>query len=566
MKKTLKKFMNKNKEDYPWFKYYKDIPKRLKYFEYSIYDYFEISAKRNLSNVAIVYFGKKITYKTLLKEINNIASSLIENGIKQDDIVTICMANCPEAIVLFYAINKIGAISNIVHPLSAENEIYECILNTESKLVFINDIVFTKIKNIERNLRLKKVIVVPLSNKMDTLHKIGYNLTKSVNMKDMPNNFQYYNNFINIGSKEIPSAKRKYSSDAVILYSGGSTGKPKGVVLSNLCFNSIPKQYSYIIDAKPKDSILSYLPIFHGFGLCVSIHTPLTYGMKCILDPKIDVKKINKIIKKHKINFLPVIPSLLNVLISDKFVGKKDLSSLKYVVSGGDFLSYDLKVNSEKFLIDHGSNAKIIVGYGLTEVTAAVVASIEENYRSKSVGVPLSDNKYKVVRNDTHDVCDKYEIGEICLSGPSLMSRYYKNENETFKTLQIHEDGKVWLHTGDLGYVGSDDILYFETRKKRMIISNGFNIYPGYIEEVLNKHEYIQSSIVVGKKDKVKTQIVKAVIVLKEGITNTFEVKKEIKDYLKQNLSKYAIPEIIEYRSELPKTKVGKVDFRALEK
>ena len=181
------------------------------------------------------------------------------------------------------------------------------------------------------------------------------------------------------------------------------------------------------------------------------------------------------------------------------------------------------------------------------------------------ISVPLPDNRYKVVKNDTHIPCDKNEVGEICLAGPSLMSRYYKNEEETFKTLQVHDDGILWLHTGDLGYVGDDDVLYFETRKKRVIISNGFNIYPNYIEEVLNKHPYVETSIVVGQKDKARAQVAKAVIVLKDDVIESEKVKSEIRDYLKENISRYAVPKIYEFTKELPKTKVGKVDFQALE-
>ena len=451
----LKQLLNSKKE-LPWFKYYGKMPKRLKYFEGSLYEYMENTAIEYPNNCALEFFNKKMTYKRLLEEIDELALSLSNDGIKENDIVTICMANSPEAVVAFYAINKIGAISNIIHPLSSENEIKDFIQNTNSQIVFASDILY--------------------------------------------------------------------------------------------------------------DSILSYLPIFHGFGLCVAIHTPLTYGMRCVLDPKIDVKKINSILKKKKINFLPVIPALLNVMVKDKTLSKNAFSNLRYIVSGGDFLNIELKERAEKFVKNHGSSAKIIVGYGLTEAMAAVCASIEPNYKKKSVGVPLPDNRYKIVKVDTHIPCEPNEVGEICLTGPSLMSRYFKNDEETFKALQVHDDGLLWLHTGDLGYYGNDDVLYFETRKKRVIISNGFNIYPSYIEEVLNKHPYVETSIVVGQKDKDKAQVAKAVIVLKDEIEDSEKTKNEIKLYLKQSISKYAVPKIYEFTKELPKTKVGKVDFKALEK
>ncbi len=559
------KLLFKSKADLPWFKYYGKMPKRLKYFEGSLYEYMENTAVKYPNYCAIEFFNKKMNYKTLLDEIDGVALSLIEDGVKENDIVTICMANSPEAVVAFYAVNKIGAVSNIIHPLSSENEIKNFIENTNSNVVFVSDILYDTMISICNDLKIKSVVVCPLSNKMDTVHKLLYNVFKAPKLSDLPENFILYNEYMTISLDACKTVHRNYDDDAVILYSGGTTGRPKGVVLSNLCFNSIPLQYSHVIEAHPGDSILSYLPIFHGFGLCVSIHTPLTYGMRCVLDPKIDVKKINNILKNKKINFLPVIPALLNVMIKDKTLSKNAFKNLRYIVSGGDFLSLELKQSAEKFVRNHGSNANIIVGYGLTEAMAAVCASIEPNYKSKSVGVPLPDNRYKVVKNDTHIPCDKNEVGEICLAGPSLMSRYYKNEEETFKTLQVHDDGILWLHTGDLGYVGDDDVLYFETRKKRVIISNGFNIYPNYIEEVLNKHPYVETSIVVGQKDKARAQVAKAVIVLKDDVAESEKVKTEIKDYLKENISKYAVPKIYEFTKELPKTKVGKVDFKALE-
>ena len=561
----LKQLLNSKKE-LPWFKYYGKMPKRLKYFEGSLYEYMENTAIKYPNNCALEFFNKKMTYKRLLEEIDELALSLSNDGIKENDIVTICMANSPEAVVAFYAINKIGAISNIIHPLSSENEIKDFIQNTNSQIVFASDILYDSMINISKDIELKKVVICPLSNKMDTMHKILYNVFKSPKMVDMPDDFILYNDYLTISLDTFKTVHRNYDDDAVILYSGGTTGTPKGVVLSNLCFNAISLQYSYVIEAHPSDSILSYLPIFHGFGLCVAIHTPLTYGMRCVLDPKIDVKKINSILKKKKINFLPVIPALLNVMVKDKTLSKNAFSNLRYIVSGGDFLNIELKERAEKFVKNHGSSAKIIVGYGLTEAMAAVCASIEPNYKKKSVGVPLPDNRYKIVKVDTHIPCEPNEVGEICLTGPSLMSRYFKNDEETFKALQVHDDGLLWLHTGDLGYYGNDDVLYFETRKKRVIISNGFNIYPSYIEEVLNKHPYVETSIVVGQKDKDKAQVAKAVIVLKDEIEDSEKTKNEIKLYLKQSISKYAVPKIYEFTKELPKTKVGKVDFKALEK
>ena len=319
-------------------------------------------------------------------------------------------------------------------------------------------------------------------------------------------------------------------------------------------------------DTDPGNSILSYLPIFHGFGLAICIHTPLSIGMKCILLPKLNVKKINKIVEKTKPNFLPVIPSLLEVMVRDKKARKKALKSVLCVLSGGDFLNIDLKNRAEKYLKDHGAHAVIRIGYGLTESTAATCVSLVEDYQKGSIGIPFPDTLYKIVKTNTNIPADINEIGEICICGPTVMKGYLNNQNETYKAIRVHEDGKKWLHTGDLGRMDENGIFYFETRLKRMIISNGCNIYPNYLEEIYNKHPLIETSVVVGIQDDIKQQVAKAIIVLKKNIKLTEEVKNNIIEYAKKNIVKYALPKEYEYVDNLPKTPIGKVDYKQFEK
>jgi len=548
-----------------WEHYYSDECKNVEYFDGGLYDKILETAKKFPDNYALEYFKVKYTYKKMIDEVDKTARSLIKIGVKEGDYVTICAANCPEAIFAFYAVNKIGAIANIIHPLSSENEIKQYLKGTRSNYIFVTDFVYKKVQY----LKLKKVIILPVSNSMNFIMKTLYGMTvkKENKIKEIEDNAVYWNKFLKLGDKNCEVKYKASSSDsAVVLYSGGTTGKPKGVVLTNLCFNALAKHCDLMVEnTDPGNSILSYLPIFHGFGLAICIHTPLYIGMKCILIPKINAKKINKIVEKNKPNFLPVIPSLLEVMTRDKKASKKALKSVLCVLSGGDFLSLELKQKAEEYLKNHGSDAVIRIGYGLTEATAATCVSLVENYQKGSIGIPFPDNLYKIVKVNTNIKADIDEIGEICISGPTIMKEYLNNKEETFKTLRVHEDGKTWLHTGDLGRMDSDGIFYFETRLKRVIISNGCNIYPNYLEEIYNKHPLIETSVIVGIQDDIRQQVAKAIIVLKKNIKATDEVKKSIIEYAKKNIVKYALPKEYEYVDNIPKTPIGKIDYKKLE-
>ena len=567
MKLSLKKDKRK------WLKLYGDSRPNLKYPKGSMVDALMEVANKYPEYYAYEYFGKKVTFRQFIKQIEAVAKCLKNYGVSQDDVVTICMPNTPEGICAVYGVNLVGAIANMVHPLSSENEIEECINGTKSKMIIVLDMCLNKVLNIKRNTKLQKIIVASPDTSLPPLKHYLYKITNYKKRVKMPKNDED----IVLWTKFISSEKRfignyytpKKADDlAAILYSGGTTGTPKGIMLSNKNFNAIALGAHELIEQSiPGNSVLSLLPIFHGFGLAVCIHTPLICGMKCILLPQFNAKKFGDIIKKTQPSFLAGVPTLYEALFSQR-LKKNDLNCVESAICGGDILSGELKKKIDVYLKEHGSTAKVRAGYGLTEATAATCLSLDnlEEAEDGYIGIPFPDTIFKIVRIGTYEEADIDEDGEICINGPTVMMGYLNNEIETNQTLRYHDDKKLWLHTGDIGCMRKDGSIIFKQRLKRMIVSSGYNIYPSQIENVINSHEAVLTCTVIGIPHKYKGQVAKAFIVLKEGYNESLKIKNEIKDLCKKNISIYALPKEYEFRKKLPTTKIGKIDIKTLEK
>lgn len=552
----------KYNEDKPWLKYYDRMPEHLNYYNGSMYDMVYDAFLKYPNYYALEFFDQKYTFKQLIDKIDRTAVALKKLNVVENECVTICMPNMPEAIFLIYAVNKIGAICNIIHPLSSEDDIKKAIEETNSSIMFLTDVTYKKVENI----KLKNIIVCEVSNSMNGIMSMFYNFKNRNNMKYASNIIEWEDFIKTSGDVLNTHVSRGKDSPAVIIYSGGTTGRSKGIILSNLCFNSLVTQCEVVCqEARAGNSILSALPIFHGFGLCICIHVPLALGLKCILVPKINTSKINQLIKNKKPNLLPVIPSMLNIIVNSIPLGKNSFKSVKVILSGGDYLNDDLRNKVENYFRKCGSIARIQVGYGLSEATAFVSATCESIKETNNIGIPNPDNIIKIFEPGTDVELGYDKTGEICVTGPSLMMGYINQDKETENVLKKHYDGKTWLHTGDLGYMNKDGVLHYQSRLKRMIISNGYNIYPIELEEIINKCKYVAQCTVVAIKHKVKQEVPKAVIVLKKDIELNNQIEKEIKEYCKKNIAKYAIPNEYEFRTSLPVTKVGKVNYRELE-
>lgn len=561
---------NKTEVKTPWYDLYKGIRPHLDYPNHSLYEQLKTTCNKYPNYIAYNYFGNKASFKKLLKDIDECAKALRAYGIKKKDKVTICMPNTPEAIVSFYAINKIGAVANMIHPLSAENEIKYYLDLSKSKMVISIDLAWLKLKNVLPKTKVKKTVLVSVKDSMPTLLGLGYYVTqgKKVERPIESEDVIYWKTFIEKAKEydKETDAKLDGSHDAAILYSGGTTGTSKGIVLTNLNFNALAMQsYEACACLKPGMRVLSIMPVFHGFGLGICIHTVLTFGMTAVILPQFSAKTFDKLLKKYRPNVIAGVPTLYEALLKNKNLEKEDLSYIKCAISGGDSLSVSLKKKVDKFLKEHGANIQVREGYGLTECVTGSCLTPLDTYKEGSIGIPYPDTYYKIVKPGTMDEALYGEEGEIVLTGPTVMKGYLNNEKETNETLKKHKDGMVWLHTGDLGYMDSKGYVYFKQRLKRVIISSGYNLYPQRIENIIDELPFVLMSCVIGVDHPYKVQVAKAFVVLKNDVEANETIRNEIYDHCAKNLAKYSLPYEIEFRDSLPKTLVGKVAYRKLE-
>ena len=562
----------------PWLKLYgKNHKKSLKYSRGSMYDLVRDAAEKYPDELAYDYFGNRVNYGAFLATIDRAAASLVSLGAKKGEVISICAPNTPEAIATIYAVNKIGAVANVFHPLSAPNEIRNYLNLVHSKIFIAIDIAWDNIKSILPETKVERTIIISPADSLPLFSYLGYKILKPKELRKtvaqiLMKNKQTmsWNEFLSRGALVTGEVheKMRANDDAIIIYSGGTTGESKGILLSNLSFNATAAQaYNAFPEyVKPGNTILGIMPIFHGFGLGIGFHAILSHGMTIAMLPKFDAKRFDKILSTNQPNLLVGVPTLYEALIRNRKINKMDLSFIKIAISGGDNMNLELKKEIDKFLANHGSSARIVQGYGLAESLSMTCVNLLDAQKDGSIGLPLPDMFFKIVEPQSYIEKTCGEIGEICLTGPTLMKGYVDNSLATNETLQIHPDGKIWLHTGDMGYIDKEGFVFFSGRIKRMIISNGYNIYPNEIEETVMKLDEVLLATVIGVDDKRRGQIAKIFVVLKDEIKPDKVIHDKIMNICKENLAKYKWPRQIEFRKSLPKTKIGKVAYTELEK
>lgn len=554
----------------PWISSYGDLPFNLTYSDKTISEAVLETAAREGGFPALSFMGKSISYSSLAANIETTAKSFHALGIRPGDRVMICLPNVPQAVYCLYALNRIGASACMVHPLSAVGEIIYYLDEGGCDCVVTLDQFYGKFLEVKKQRPIEKLIVTRVSDELPAIKALAFRLMTERKYPKVQSGADTltWREFLSAGEcydKEYV-AEKDYKGEAVVLFSGGTTGVTKGIRLSDFNFNALALQTAVMSHEDVRHlKMLAAMPVFHGFGLGVCIHTMIYSGGTAILVPRFNVKSYAKLIKDNRPNFIAGVPTLFEGITGNKYLDGVDLSCLKGVFSGGDSLTIELKKKFDKFLADHNAGIRVREGYGTTECVTACCLTPYDKEKEGSIGIPYPDTYFKICQvGDTVEVPYGTE-GEICVCGPSVMLGYINHEEENAQTLRRHEDGEVWLHTGDLGMMDEEGFVYFRQRIKRMIITSGYNVYPSQIENTLEQHPAVRRSCVIGVPDPYKMQKVKAFIVLADGYQDSPELREDILAHCRRHIAKYALPYTIEVKDSLPTTLVGKVAYTKLQ-
>ncbi|MHB1483552.1 MAG: class I adenylate-forming enzyme family protein [Saccharofermentanales bacterium] len=556
-----------------WIKNYDNgFPVSMNYPDKTMYELFKETVGQYPGYTACSFLGTDIAFSQLLSLVDRVAANLNETGIRKGDVVTICLPNTPHAVAVFYALNKLGAIANMVHPLTPSDELSEIIQKTRSVCLFVLNAFYPKYKDMLPKTGNRHTIVCAITDYLSLVKKFGFYVTKGRKIKKVETDSMTITwNDLLAGSKSAIGEYERVIQPkecAVYLHSGGTMGIPKTIMLSSYNFNVLALQGPYIIGiAKPAGySIASILPVFHGFGLCMGMHTMMVSGITAILVPVFSADSLVSLLCKEKPNFIAAVPTLLEGIMNNKKIADQDLSYIKAVFCGGDTLTRELKMRFDKFLEEHKCNARVREGYGLTETVTVCSVNPINNNRADSIGVPLADILMKIVEPGSEKEMPAGESGEICVAGPTVMLGYLDDPQATKEAIHLHEDGLSWVHTGDYGFMDEDGFFHYTQRIKRIIKVSGIPVFPSQIEDVIAHIPGIKEVGVIGIAHPYKMQVVKAFVVLDDPAMTQDYMRKHILEICAEKLIKHAIPAQIVFMEKLPRTKVGKVDTLQLEK
>ena len=556
--------------DKPWLKYYSEEAIQTSLPQKTLYGYLYENNRNHMESIALNYFGNRITYQKFFEHIKETADAFATAGIKQGDMVTILSLLTPETIYCIYALNYIGAVANMGYLSLLEDEIVQMVEKTNSKAIIVLDVATEKVIHVQERLTSGMMIILPVESSMPWLMKSILKLKK----KKLPNDGNRvltYPSFVKeyAGQKQAAEVQWEEDQPAVLVYISGTTGEPKGVVLTNDNINAVAFQYRYSgLKFKTGETILAFMPPFLAIGFCLNVHMPLTLGLEEILGPNPDSDVITKLYKKNKPNHFVAAPT--NILqIIDAMQGKS-MSHCITLAGGGESMTPQQEEMVNTYLAEHGSDAKYITGYGMTEFAATVTTGLNNVYQENTLGIPLCKTIVKIVDTETGKELPYGEVGELCFHTPSQMKEYYQNLKETGETIRQHEDGMKWIHTGDLGWVDQDGFVHFKGRMKRIYMTQGedgtlYKVFPARTEMVLMELGNVKKCAVMVRMEGklVKEQIAYLVLDKKAEKEN---VLKTVRTHCRKMLPSHSVPGKYIILDEIPLTQSGKTDYRALEK
>jgi long-chain acyl-CoA synthetase len=551
----------------PWLRFYGDVPATLEYPAIRVDEAVVRAASRVPNAVAYDFLGTTVTYRELQERIERCARALASLGLGPGDRITISMPTSPQGVIAFYAASRIGAVSSMIHPLSAPAEIAHYLTLSKSRFALTLDAFYGQFAQIRDQTPLETLILARIGDELSLPKRIGFWATRGRKIPSVPADADvvWWRDVEKGAGGELATPATSADDPATILYSGGTTGLPKGIMLSHASVTSEAMQVVAWVGMSERDVVLAVLPIFHGFGLGALVHAGLISGAKLVMVPQFSAEIVAKLMRTKRPTLMAGVPTLYDSLARDPALQKADLASLRAAFSGADTLQQSVRDRFEQLVADRGGHVRLLEGYGLTEAVTAIMGNPLHAPRVGTVGIPFPDIDAKICEPGSEHEVEVGADGEICVAGPPVMLGYLDDPVATAETLRTHADGRTWLHTGDVGRMDEDGFFTFAARSKRMIKSSGFNVYPGQVEAVLQEHPAVAESCVIGVPDEAQGERVKAVVVLRDPEAASDAVAAELIDHCRQRLIKWSCPRDVEFRTDLPLTKIGKVDFRALE-
>ena len=550
--------------DKQWLQYYDEEDLEQSIPKMKVIDYLFLNNKDNLNKNAINFYGVKIKYKELFEKIDLVAKSLIASGVKKGDIVTMAMANTPETVYLFYALNKIGAITNVIDPRFTAEEMEREINAVDSNVLISLDMCYETSRGIIKRTNVKKTIC------LSAVESLPFAIRKLAQIKNKKIKFDNdtisWKEFLKNGKriKTIIDTEYKENFPITVVHTGGTTGIPKGVLLTNENFIAMANMHKFGgLDYTKDDKFLNILPPFIAYCLCNGINMPLTLGLEVTLVPKFEVEEFPKLLDKFKPNHVLSGPILWECVTRSDI---EDLSYLKTPVSGGDSMNSEIENRINEFFAQKNANVKVAQGYGMTEVSSAAVFSNAKANKLGSVGIPFIKNTVSIFDPYTLEEKQVNQEGEIWISTPTAMAGYYKNIDATNALKVRTADGLEWIRTGDIGKISETGNVYILGRMKRMIVRSGNKIFPANVENLVMQIPEIINCAIVGYADEIERKVPVIHIVLADNCQKgKEEIVEQIKNLIKLNLPDFNIPTKYIFRNELPLTGINKVDFKTLE-
>ena len=568
--------------DKPWQKYYSKEAITASIPELTAYQYMVSQNKDNLSTKAIMYYGKKISYKNYIDMIDETARRLYNIGVTEGEVVTVMSVANPELEVLFYALNKLGAVINLIDVRSDYKQIKKYLMEVKSSTVVVMDNFLPEFDKCMEDEDIDNIVenVITLSPYNSVLfpfnvlaekksRKEDSNLYSKIDETKKKNKYMTWNDLMSVHKYRYPRYPRyKKNMVAALVHTGGTTGVPKTVKLSNENFNAMAIQYKSLnANYNKGDTFLNGIVPFVAYGIVVTIHMPMCLGMTNIIAPILSPKEFTEFMIKYKPNHTATVPTYVEHFIEDEKANSMNWKCIKHIGVGGESFTRTQEQEVKDFLKNHNSSGSIDKGFGMTELSGTSVTCMGNVNKFTSLGIPLPLNTYGIFERGTDKELKYGEEGEICITGPTEMIGYLDNEEEEGKIIKIHSDGKKWIHSEDVGIIDEDGFLFFKGRYKRLIPHGGFKLYPSYIEGVIMKHPDIDNCCVISIPDKVYGASPEAhVVIKKDSVSELKKLKEELIKLCQDKLPSYSQPEDFIFEEDLPLTSVGKVDYKKVEK